>query len=230
MYFSKTASILGHFLSSEEWFSGDLLFRLYRLCVTQLMHLYSLDDALHSFILWFPVHRRHVSSPLQSRKRWLNGLHLKQRVATMQSYALHISQPIFILLSKRVFLTLDPTSMTRILFLFLDVQQNFGCRSPVFKWSSGFCEIIFSSAFSAFISSGMLCRAIRGFLSFCVLTSTSVPHLVVIVVLRSSISFWLPDSMSILPSRRDLKVLMPTFISVGFTLVLKSCFMASGDW
>ena len=93
MYFSKTASILGQFLSSE-WFSGNLLIRLYLLCVTQLMHLNSLDDALHSLILWFPVHKGHVSSPLQSRKRWLNRLHLKQRVVSTESYALQISQPI----------------------------------------------------------------------------------------------------------------------------------------
>jgi len=78
-----TACILGHLLSSDEWSTLMFLLGLYLLYVEQLMHLYDLGSAVHSFKVWVPAHWGQVTSPLQLRNLWLNLEHLKHLFATM---------------------------------------------------------------------------------------------------------------------------------------------------
>jgi hypothetical protein len=168
------------------------------------MHLYWSAGALHSFSLWLPADKGHVSSPLHSWCLWLNLLHLKHLFATRWSSTLQISQPIFFLflfcccsLSLSFiylfiffflwsfFLVSEPASITILTCPRFVLNLNLAAMSPVTKPSSGFWASIVSSRSSTVMSCVMLCIISLGFHSFGALTSSSSPssspHLLLIV-------------------------------------------------
>ena len=94
--------------------------------------------SLHSFSLWLPAQRGHVSVPLHSRNLWLSLEHLKHRFATRLSPMMQISHPSLTFFCIRSFRVCALTSITRCRVRLFVSYKNLAVMSHVFKLSSGF--------------------------------------------------------------------------------------------
>jgi hypothetical protein len=102
--------------------------------------------------------------------------------------------------------------------------------SPLTMLRSGFWANSVSSRLSVVISSGILIITSLGFLSLWICTSSLSPHFSLMSFPRISNYSLVFVSVNTFPFLRDLRVLIPTLVSVGLTLDYSNSLIISDVW